>query len=460
MFMQSATRGQLHKLSQLRNISRSKSFSPSGETSNIAGIILAGGQGSRLFPLTQSRCKPALLFGGRYRLIDIPVSNSLNAGISKIFVLTQFLARSLHRHIFRTYHQDSLFPASIEVLSAEQRPGRSDWFQGTADAVRQNVEYLLETQAEYFLILSGDQLYRLDYEKLLRCTEQKDVDVWVATLAISEKEAPRMGIMKIDENNHIVDFCEKPSTQALLDRMKTPQYALKKMGLESSEGKEFLGSMGIYLFRRSALFELLAEDSRDDFGKHLIPSQVKKGRIGAFVHEGYWEDIGTIESFYTANLALNQEHPPFTCHDEHSPIFTTSHHLPGPRFFNTTIKSSTICEGSIIDADEVSNSILGQRTVVKKGTVIKDSYIMGNDFYSRPEDPCETFVATKLPIIPTIEEGCLIKKAIIDKNVSIGKRVQLVNKNNLTSYDSDILYVRDGIIVVPGGATIPDDFVF
>ena len=458
--MLSATREKFHKLAQLRSICRGKSSPSSIDSSTVAGIILAGGQGTRLFPLTQSRCKPALLFGGRYRLIDIPVSNSLNAGISKIFVLTQFLARSLHRHISRTYHQDSFFPGSIEVLSAEQRPGKSDWFQGTADAVRQNVEYLLETQAEFFLILSGDQLYRLDFERLLQCTKQKDVDVWVATLAISEKEASRMGVMKINEDNHIVDFCEKPTTHALLDRMKTPKFVLKKMGLESCEDKEFLGSMGIYLFRRSALFELLAEDSRDDFGKHLIPTQVKKGRIAAFVHDGYWEDIGTIESFYTANLSINQENPPFICHDELSPIFTTSHHLPGPRFFNTSIKASTICEGSIIEADEITNSILGQRTVVKKGSIIRDSYMMGNDFYCRPEDPCETFIASKIPTTPSIGVDCLIKKAIIDKNVSIGNRVQLVNKNGLTSYDSENLYVRDGIIVVPGGATIPDDFVF
>lgn len=460
--MLSATREQLYKLAQLRTIAKSHpSAAPSIDPTTITGIILAGGQGSRLFPLTQSRCKPALLLGGKYRLIDVPLSNSLNAGIPKIFVLTQFLARSLHRHIFKTYPQDAFFPGSIEVLSAEQRPGKSDWFQGTADAVRQNIEYLLETPSEFFLVLSGDQLYRLDFDKLLQCAaQQKDVDVWVATLAISEKEASRMGVMKINEDNHIVDFYEKPNSKELIDRMRIPQSVLKNMGLESTEGKEFLGSMGIYLFRRSALFSLLAEDTRDDFGKHLIPTQVKKGKIAAFVHEGYWEDIGTIESFYTANLALNKENPPFTCHNEFSPIFTTSNHLPGPRFGKSTIFSSTICDGSIIDAAEVSNSILGERTVVKRRTIIKDSYIMGNDFYSRQEDSSATFVMTRTPITPAIGEDCLIKKCIIDKNVSIGNRVQLVNKNNVLNYDSESLYVRDGIIVVPGGTSLPDDFVF
>ncbi len=453
--MSSVLRDQVQKLTQLRHAACSLSHKRA-EPSTVASIILGGGQGTRLFPLTQSRCKPALVFGGRYRIVDIPIANSLHAGITKIFILTQFLARSLHRHIFNTYRQDALSPGFIEVLSAEQKPTKCDWFQGTADAVRQNIEYLLETSAEFFLILSGDQLYRLDFDKLLRCTEQSDVDVWVATLAVTAKDAPRLGIMKIDESNHIVDFYEKPNTPEALERMKTSASAMHQLGLAHGEGKEFLGSMGIYLFRRSALVKLLEEDPREDFGKHLIPTQVKKGRIGAFVHEGYWEDIGTIESFYEANLALNKENPPFTCHDDAHPIFATNSNLPGPHVRACHIESSTLCEGSIIEGERISNSIIGQRSVIKRGTVVEDSYLMGNDFYHFEN----TETAAELPTSPLIGEKCLIKRAIIDKNVFLGNRVQLINKHNMRTFDSAHLYVRDGIIVIPRGTVIPNDFVF
>jgi glucose-1-phosphate adenylyltransferase len=457
--MPNTTKEQFQRLTQLRQIAKGQP-SKSADMSSVACIILGGGQGTRLFPLTTRQCKPALSFGGRYRLIDIPISNSLNAGITKIFILTQFLARSLHRHIFHTYRHDAFSSRHIEVLSAEQRPGKSDWFQGTADAVRQNAEYLLETPAEFFLILSGDQLYHMDFEKMMQCTEQKDVDVWVSTLAVGKKEASRMGIMKVNEDNHIIDFYEKPNSESLLERMKTPKSALKKMGLDTNGDKEFLGSMGIYLFRRRALFDLLFGDQRTDFGKHLIPTQVTKGRIAAFVHEGYWEDIGTIESFYTANLALNQPRPPFSCHDEKNPLFTTPTYLPGPRFGNCHICSSTICEGSIIDADEITNSIVGQRTVIKKGSIIRDSYLMGNDFNHYPNTNISKTALSPPPISPIIGEECIIKKAIIDKNVCIGNRVQLVNKENHANFDSDPIFVRDGIIVVAKDAVIPDDFIF
>jgi len=422
------------------------------DMSSVASIILGGGQGTRLFPLTQNNCKPSMLFGGRYRIIDVPISNSLNAGISKIFVLTQFLSRSLHKHIFKTYHQNHMFPGFIEILSAEQRPGKSDWFQGTADAVRQNLEYLLETPAEFFLILSGDQLYHLDFDKLMTCTEQKDVDVWVATLAVDAREATRMGIMKINEDHQIIDFHEKPKDPVTLDKMRTQPSVLEKMGLRTNDGKAFLGSMGIYLFRRSALFDLLHLDPREDFGKHLIPTQVKRGRIAAFVHEGYWEDIGTIESFYFSNLSLTQEKPPFSCYSDHAPLYTAQNNLPGPRITNTHIFSSTICEGSIVEADEVTRSILGQKTIVKRGTVIRDSYIMGNDVHDHPKDICSSPAA--------IGENCFIKKAILDKNVSLGKNVRIVNQENYLNYDNDPIYVRDGIVVISRGSCLPDDFVF
>jgi glucose-1-phosphate adenylyltransferase len=456
--MQTITKEQCERLTLLKQTAN-RAQPPRTTKPSIATIILGGGQGTRLFPLTQTRCKPALHFGGRYRLIDVPISNSLNAGITNIFVLTQFLARSLHSHIFHTYRHDPSVQGGIEILCAEQRPGTSNWFQGTADAVRQNADYLLETSAEFFLILSGDQLYRMDFEKLIRCTEQKDVDVWVASLSIGEKDAQRMGIMKVNEDHHIIDFYEKPNSPALLERMKTPKSALKNMGLSVHDDREFLGSMGIYLFRRSALFELLESCPGDDFGKHLIPTQVKRGRIAAFVHDGYWEDIGTIESFYTANLALNHPGCPFSCHDEHHPLYTTPSNLPGPRFGHGTISCSTICEGSIIDADEISNCLIGPRTVIRRGTVVRDSYLMGNDYYQYPITYATKHSLSNLPPAPVIGENCVIQRTILDKNVCIGNRVQLVNNNHLTTYDGDPVYIRDGIIVVSAGAVIPDNFV-
>jgi glucose-1-phosphate adenylyltransferase len=420
---------------------------------NVCCIIMGGGQGTRLFPLTLARCKPAICFGGRYRLIDVPVSNSINSQIQKIFVITQFLASSLHKHIFQTYRLSTFSRGFIEVLSAEQKPEKTVWYQGTADSVRQNLEYLLETSADYFLILSGDQLYHMNFQKMVAYAMQKEVDVLVATLPVDEKDANRMGIMKVNEDHHIVDFFEKPKDKAILERLKTSPAILEKMGLEASSNKQYLASMGIYLFKREALFELLAVDNREDFGKYLIPTKVKMGSIAAFPHTSYWEDIGTIEQFYKANIELTSKTPPFDCYDEFNPIFTSKHHLPGAKIYNTSINSSIVCEGAIIEADELSNSLLGQRAVVKKGTIIRDSYIMGNDFYEMPAK------SQKENVRPCIEEDCIIKCTIIDKNASIGKGVQLINKNKLQSYDSKNVFIRDGIIVVPRGAKIPDGFV-
>lgn len=421
---------------------------------NVCCLILGGGQGTRLFPLTQSRCKPAICFGGRYRLVDVPISNSLNANIQKIFVITQFLGSSLHKHIFQTYRTSTFSHGFIEVLAAEQKPDRADWYQGTADAVRQNIEYLLETPADYFLILSGDQLYHMDFSKMVHFAMETEVDVVVATIPIDEKDASRMGIMKVNEDNRIIDFCEKPKEKALLERMRSPHSVLEKIGIPPSSKKQYLASMGIYLFRREALFNLLRSDPREDFGKHLIPSKVKEGNIAAFFHNNYWEDIGTIESFHQANIALTHQEPLFDCYNERNPIYTCRHHLPGPKIHNTAINNSIICEGAIVEAQEISHSLLGQRAVVKKGTVIRNSYIIGNDFYTSPAQSCE-HSSTQ----PYIGENCTITNAILDKNVYLGKNVQLINKNKLSHYDSKNVYIRDGIIVVSRGAHLPDGFI-
>jgi glucose-1-phosphate adenylyltransferase len=423
---------------------------PIVDMSKVCCITLGGGQGTRLFPLTTRHCKPAILFGGRYRLIDVPLSNALNSNINKNYIVTQFLSASLHQHIFQTYRHDSFSSGFIELLGAEQKHAKTDWYKGTADAIRQNLEYLIETPAEYFLILSGDQLYHMDFQRMLLCAMQKDVDVLVATLAVNKKDASRMGIMKVSDEHHIVDFYEKPKSDDILDRLKTAPDVLEKMGLSPDSGRCYLGSMGIYLFKRSALLQLLRDDPREDFGKHLIPTKVATGSIAAFAHDGYWEDIGTIESFYEANIALTRKEPPFDL----SPVMGNRSFLPGARISNTRIDKAIICEGSSIEADVVANSILGQRSIVKKGTQIFDSYVMGNDFYQVPMKDTK-----QLPEELVIDEGSTIVRAIIDKNVHIGKNVQLINKNNLTTYDSPNVYIRDGIIVVPRGAFIPSGFV-
>ena len=416
---------------------------------NVCCLILGGGQGSRLFPLTVSRCKPAICFGGRYRLIDVPLSNSINSHIQKIFVFTQFLASSLHRHIVQTYRTSTFSSGFIEVLGAEQKPGRNEWYQGTADAIRQNIEYLAETAADYFLVLSGDQLYNMNFEKMVHYAMQHNSDVVVAALPVIEKDAKRMGIMKVNAHNEVIDFVEKPEDPGLLDQFRISQTTSDALTFE----KPFLASMGIYLFKRDILFQLLKNDPREDFGKHLIPTKVKTGGVSAFIYNGYWEDIGTIESFYKANIALTTKEPVFDCYDEANPIFTHRHHLPGPKLYNTEVNHSILCEGSIIEADEITGSILGQRTVIKKGSIIRDCYVMGNDFYQTPV--ADTLTADT----PCIDENCIIRSAIIDKNVSIGKGVQLINHNKLQHYDGDNIHIRDGIIVVPRGARIPSGFI-
>lgn len=436
--------GQKKKPSISKGIKKQK-VAPPVDMSKVACVILAGGQGTRLYPLSKNRCKPAIEFGGRYRIIDIPISNALGSGVETIFVLTQFLARSLNHHILHTYPPNALTGGFIEVLSAEQRANCNRWYSGTADAVRQNLDYLTEIDAEYVLILSGDQLYRMDFCAMLKKAIATDVDVLVATLAVDEKAAKRMGILKLNEDHDIIDFHEKPSSMQALDRLRTPPEILKKMGFLTGVEKPFLGSMGIYLFKRNALIELLKTDLRDDFGKHIIPSKVQKGKIGAFAHNGYWEDIGTVESFYEANLALARPHPPFDLYSTSMPIFSTIHTLPGAKIAGTQITQSIICEGSLINAHEITKSIIGQRSIIGKGTVIQNSYVMGNDPNS---------------FLGTIGDDCFVNKAILDKQVTLENRVHLINKQNHSDYESDLLYVRDGIIVVPRGITLPEGFIF
>lgn len=416
----------------------------------VAAIILGGGQGTRLFPLTSKRPKPAVHFGGRYRLIDVPISNALNCNIRQIFVLTQFLSTRLNHYIHESYSDLHATTGFVEVLGVEQKVSKSAWYQGTADAVRQNIDYFLESPVDYFLILSGDQLYNMDYQQMLVHAYETEADVLVAAKVIDERQVPHMGILKVDGNNKIIKFQEKPKDTKVLEALKSPQKVLDRFSTGTNPNRHWLGSMGIYLFKKDFLLELLREDTRDDFGKHLIPTCVEKGNTYAFPFDGYWEDIGTIESFFEANLALTRPNPQFKCHIDDNPIYSYPYHLPGPKISNATISNTILCEGAMIEAKSLDETIIGPRTVIHKGTTVKRSYIMGSDYYIHPVSKNR----------PSIGEDCTLRNCIIDLNVQIGNGVELTNHQNITHFDSDRLYVRDGIIVIPCNTVLPDGFCF
>ncbi len=430
----------------------------------VAVIILGGGEGKRLAPLTTTRCKPAISFGGRYTLIDIPISHALSTGLTKIFVIGQYLAYTLQKHLFQTYLHYGIAQNHIQLLVPEEREGEHVWFKGTADAIRQNLRYFSEIKADYFLILSGDQLYNINFQKMIQFGIDTNASMVIASQPVAEKEAKRMGLLKLKPGStKVIDFVEKPQDQAILQDFKVDDLTLHQQGYEVQNGRRYLGSMGIYLFKREALFDLLKEDLREDFGRHLINTEMKKGEVHSFLYDGYWEDIGTIESYYHANLALTQKQENrkygLICYDEKSAILTKSYRLPGAKISQTEISQSIICEGSIIEAKEISHSIVGVRTLIGKGTIIRDTIIMGNETYEMlPSEAHQN--GERLGI----GRDCLILKAIIDENVKIGDRVTLTNTSGLQHYDSPEgapkIHVRDGIIVIPRGSIIPDGFSF
>lgn len=420
---------------------------------DVATIILAGGQGTRLYPLTEKRCKPNVCFAGRYRLIDIPISNSLNSGIKQIYVISQYFSSSLNHHIKDTFSFDHIQGSSISFLYPEEDDRGLNFYKGTADAIRKNIKAFKECQSEYFLILSGDQLYNMDLHAMVKFAKAKKADLTIAALPVKEKEAKRMGLLRIDDTYDVMDFVEKPEDPKVLKNYRLSEEFLKKKKLKDPKEHHYLGSMGIYIFKREALFRLLEEDNREDFGKHLITSQIQKGSTASFYYDGYWEDIGTISSYYEANLALTRNHLGLDLYDEAFPIFANPVNLPCARVCQTKVENSILCQGSHIEAEEISHSMLGLRSKVKKGTIIRNSIIMGNQFYSPPST-----LADHLPDSFSIGENCLIENAIIDEHVKIGNNVKLINKDKLQRYDSDGIYIRDGIIIVSSGMNIPDNF--
>ncbi len=427
---------------------------------NVLGIILGGGAGSRLYPLTKVRAKPAVSLAGKYRLIDIPVSNCINSDITKIYVLTQFNSASLNRHITRTYNFSGFSDGFVEVLAAQQTLENPNWFQGTADAVRQYL-WLLSSwkEIEEFVILSGDQLYRMDYRQFVERHRATGADITLSVLPVAEKQATGFGLMKIDETGRVIAFCEKPKGEAL----QAMQVDTQSLGLSAEQAQEnpYIASMGIYVFRRDALIKLLQESPhRTDFGKEIIPDAIENHNVQAYLFNDYWEDIGTIEAFYNANLDLTrQPSPPFSFYDEKAPIYTRPRYLPPSKLLNCQITESIISEGCILKRCTVKHSVLGIRTRVESGAVIEDSLVMGSDFYAPQTEAHDDNRPGKVPL--GIGANTLIRRAILDKDVHIGRDVQIINKDRVETADCEQagFYIRSGIVIILKGTTIADGTV-
>ena len=404
----------------------------------ILAVILGGGRGQRLFPLTQQRSKPAVPVAGKYRLIDIPISNCINSGILRIAVLTQFNSVSLHRHIVRTYNFDAFHQGWVQIWAAEQTVANSSWYQGTADAVRKQLFEIRATRAKYILILAGDHLYRMDFSKMAQLHFEKDADVTIAVQPVNKGDAARYGILKRDFTGRITDFAEKPTEPKVLRHMAS------RLDLQ----KPFLGSMGIYLFKTESLIDMLDKNPMDDFGGHIIPGAINTHKVYGYDFEGYWEDIGTIRSFYDTNLALTGANPPFNFYDPAAPIYSHPRFLPGSTVNNSCMKDTLLAEGCRIDDAEITHSIIGLRSQIRNGVKIKDSILMGNDYYERDW----ASEGRKIPL--EIGCNCNIEGAIIDKNARLGQNVTISTFPRGTDLDGNGWVVRDGIVVIPKGAEI------
>jgi glucose-1-phosphate adenylyltransferase len=425
----------------------------------VLAIILGGGAGTRLYPLTKLRAKPAVPLAGKYRLIDIPVSNCINASVTKIYVLTQFNSASLNRHLSRSYNFSSFSDGFVEVLAAQQTTENPGWFQGTADAVRQYLWLFKEWDVDEYLILSGDHLYRMDYSDFIARHRETNADITLSVVPIDQKRASGYGVMKIDDRGRVIDFCEKPQGEQL----QQMQVDTTILGLNPEQAKDspYIASMGIYVFKKQVLIDLLEKDtSRTDFGKEIIPSSASDHNLQAYLFKGYWEDIGTIESFYEANLGLTQQPtPPFSFYDEKAPIYTRPRYLPPTKVLNATVTDSMISEGCILKDCRIHHSVLGIRSRVEANCVIEDTLLMGADFYEFLPERDTTANQGQIPV--GIGEGTTIRRAIVDKNARIGRNVMIVNKENVEEASREELgfYIRGGIVVVFKNATIPDGIV-
>jgi glucose-1-phosphate adenylyltransferase len=418
---------------------------------NVLAVILGGGAGTRLFPLTKDRSKPAVPLGGKYRLVDIPISNCLNSGFNQIHLMTQFNSASLHRHISQAYKMDHFSNGYVEILAAEQTPSDTSWYQGTADAVKKNLNHLLNHPFEYLLILSGDQLYSMDLRDLIFSHIENEADITVATIPVPRKDVAGFGVMKLAEDERIIDFIEKPKERAAQDVYRLPQQWYARLGIESTE-ELWLASMGIYVFNRAALTDMLV-GNRDDFGKHVIPDAIKSHRVFGYIFQGAWEDIGTIKAFFEANLDLASDHPRFDFFDYATPTFTRPRFLPSSKINAATLECSILSDGCILNGATIRHSVIGLRTCVGKNAVIERSVVMGNDYFESKES-IEQNAAAGRPRIG-IGENTRIKNAIIDKNVRIGDDCVITPEGKPENVDHALYYIREGILIVPKNGCIP-----
>jgi len=420
-------------------------------TDKVLGVILGGGQGSRLSPLTQTRSKPAVPIAGKYRLVDIPISNCLNSGIHRMFVLTQFNSASLNKHIKNTYHFSHFSKAFVDILAAEQTVQNAGWFQGTADAVRQCMHHIVSHEFDYILILSGDQLYQMDFKDMIEKHIEANAEITIATIPVTAKDATDFGILKTDEENMITSFIEKPKTG--LDEW------ISDTGEEmQGEGRNFLASMGIYVFNREYLINILNENEEEkDFGKEILPRAITQSRVLSYQYEGYWTDIGNISSFFEANLGLTDEIPKFNMFDSNHAIFTRARMLPPSKISGTTLDKTIIAEGCIVQASKVEHAVLGIRSRIGKDTVITNSYIMGSDRYQTLEEIQEE--TNKGNSLIGIGDRCYINNAIIDKNCRIGNDVKINGGEHLEDGDFELYAVKDGIVVIKKGVVLPSGTV-
>lgn len=423
--------------------------------SKVLSIIMGGGQGTRLFPLTRERSKPAVPLAGKYRLVDIPISNCINSGLRRVYLLTQFNSASLHRHISQSYKFDHFNGGFVEILAAEQSFKDTSWYQGTADAVRKNLVHFLNHDFEYALILSGDQLYRMDFSKMVQQHAESGADLTIATLPVPSDQANALGILQIDQESKVTRFVEKPTDPEVLESLRIPQELKADLDLEAG-GERYLASMGIYVFNRDVLLKLLDND-KTDFGKHIIPDAIQTHRVFSYIYQGYWEDIGTIRSYFEANLNCTSERPAFNFFDMQAPIFTRPRFLPGSKINGAEIDHAIVSDGCIINHCHIDNSIVGVRCLVDTGSYIHRSILMGGDYFESDAMLKANFELNRPKI--GIGKNTRIENSIIDKNARIGDNCVITPNGKPENCDHELYYIRDGIVIIPKNGVIPDGTV-